>query len=165
MIIQILSPDKLSWAGKTYSCATGKGGFIVDKKEGDGATPIGLFLLRRVFYRADRITPISTELPVQIIKRTDGWCDDVKDDQYNKHIKLPRRCSYENLWREDGLYDVVIEVGYNDEPCIVGCGSAIFMHVAKQGYLKTEGCIALAKEDLLEIIKTAGTDTYIKTVI
>jgi len=165
MIIQVLSPEKLSWSGKTYTCATGKGGFIVDKKEGDGATPIGLFLLRRIFYRADRVGQISTALPAQIIRQTDGWCDDIQDDQYNRHIQLPRRCSYEKLWREDGLYDIVVELGYNDDPCIIGCGSAIFMHVARSNYQKTEGCIALAKGDLLEVIKTARTGTYIKTVI
>ena len=38
-------------------------------------------------------------------------------------------------------------------PIIKNKGSAIFIHVAKKNYKKTEGCVALKKEHLLKIIK------------
>lgn len=137
----------------TYSCALGRGGLRLDKKEGDGATPVGCFPLRRVFYRADKIAAPKTALPLLVIHRADGWCDDPNDAFYNRQVRLPHAGRCEALWREDGLYDVVVVLGYNDDPAVPGRGSAIFLHVAKPDLAPTEGCIALQYPDLLEALK------------
>ena len=139
--------------GVAYPCALGRGGIRLDKKEGDGATPIGCFPLRRVLYRADKIAPPETALPLLVIHRTDGWCDDPKDAFYNRRVRLPHAGHCETLWREDGLYDVVVVLGHNDDPVIPGRGSAIFLHVAKPDLAPTEGCVALKFPDLLEALK------------
>lgn len=137
----------------TYSCALGRGGVRLDKKEGDGATPVGCFPLRRVFYRADKIAAPKTALPLLVIHRADGWCDDPNDAFYNRQVRLPHAGHCETLWREDGLYDVVVVLGHNDNPVVPGRGSAIFLHVAKPDLAPTEGCVALRYPDLLEALK------------
>lgn len=143
--------------------AVGAGG-VVDasvKKEGDRATPAGRFQLREVFYRADRIAEITTALPLRELKPDDGWCDDPTDPNYNKFVKLPYEASHEKLWREDEIYDIVVPLGYNDEPPVPGKGSAIFIHVARPALTPTDGCIALAKDDLLKLIVKVPETVFI----
>jgi L,D-peptidoglycan transpeptidase YkuD (ErfK/YbiS/YcfS/YnhG family) len=154
----IVKGNSLEFNGKKYQCAIGKNGFTTDKQEGDNCSPIGEFPLREVFYRTQQP---ETILPYSPITAGDGWCDDVNHVDYNKHVKLPHPARHEKLLREDGLYDYVLVIGYNDSPVIKGKGSAIFMHIARPNYEGTEGCIALKKEDLLEVLKAIRADTHI----
>ncbi len=158
----IVTGNKFHFQEKTYRCATGKGGFSSAKKEGDGATPIGLFSLRECWYRADRIKRPKTKLPLCIIAEDDGWCDDPQSTEYNLPVKLPYPASHEKLWRESHVYDLVIPIGYNDVPIVSGKGSAIFMHLAHDDYRPTEGCVALLQKDLLEILPRLSVDTRIE---
>ena len=143
----------LECGSASYPCALGKGGMSARKREGDGATPTGVFALRRVFYRADKIERPKTALPVAAIESDDGWCDDPEDPLYNRQVKLPYKARAERLWRGDDLYDVVVVLGYNDEPVVTGKGSAIFLHVANTDMAATEGCVALKLPDLVEILR------------
>ncbi len=152
MEITILPPDHLTWNGRRVRCALGRNGIRSDKKEGDGATPAGFFPLRRVLYRADRIPAPETDLPVQPLKAEDGWCDDSADPAYNQRVKRPFAAHHEALWRDDHVYDVIVELGHNDDPPVPGLGSAVFLHVARPGYEPTEGCVALRMEDLLALL-------------
>lgn len=132
------------------------------KQEGDGGTPAGTFPLRRVLYRPDRLaSPPLTALPVRALTPADGWCDDPADPAYNRPITLPYPASHEQLWRDDGVYDVIVVLGHNDDPPVPGSGSAIFMHVARSGYVGTEGCIALALPDLLAVLADCGPSSTI----
>lgn len=133
-------------------CALGRGGVRADKREGDGATPVGCFPLREALYRADRIAAPATALPLRSIAATDGWCDDPADPAYNRPVTLPHPARHERLWREDGLYDLVVVLGYNDDPPRPGAGSAIFLHAARPGLLPTEGCVALPLSDLVALV-------------
>ena len=148
---------RLTGAGLSFPCVLGRSGARNDKHEGDGATPIGRFPLRRLLYRADRLAMPTTKLPVGMIARDDGWCDDPADPHYNMAVKLPYGASHEEMWRADGLYDLVVIIGYNDNPIAAGQGSAIFMHVRAPDGTPTSGCVALAKDDLLKVL--ANTDT------
>ncbi|GGF32355.1 hypothetical protein GCM10011611_43200 [Aliidongia dinghuensis] len=139
----------------TVRCALGRGGLSADKREGDGATPIGAWPLRRLLYRPDRLEPPPTGLPVTPIAATDGWCDAPGDPNYNLPVVLPYPASTEALWREDTVYDLIVPLGYNDTPVVSGRGSAIFLHLARDGYLPTEGCVALARADLLAYLTVA----------
>jgi len=159
--IIVESSGKLIWKGKEYKCAIGKGGVSKDKKENDGKTPVGCFPVRKILYRADRILKPESVFPTFEITPDDGWCNDPNDLNYNRQIKLPYKASYENLWREDNLYDIVVVLGYNDDPPVSGKGSAIFMHIARPDYSPTAGCIALSLEDLLNILKEIDADTYV----
>ena len=143
----------LECGSASYPCALGKGGVSARKREGDGATPTGVFTLRRVFYRADKIARPQTALPIAAIGAGDGWCDYPEDPLYNRQVKLPYKARAERLWHGDDLYDVVVVLGYNDEPVVTGRGSAIFLHVASADMGATEGCVALKLPDLVEILR------------
>jgi L,D-peptidoglycan transpeptidase YkuD (ErfK/YbiS/YcfS/YnhG family) len=152
--------------GKTYSCSIGKNGVTQDKKEGDNKTPVGRFPLRHLFYRPDKIPveTIRTGLPTQALTAHDGWCDEPKAREYNQFVDLQvfdKKISHEELWRSDNLYDVILVVGYNDSPIVPGKGSAIFIHIAREDYSGTAGCIAFSKSDLLEILPKLGRDSYL----
>lgn len=159
--IIVLSSGKLLYKGKEYKCAFGPSGVVVDKKEGDGATPSGCFPLREIYYRKDRIPELVTGLPIKALAQDDGWCEDSDDENYNKFIKLPYQKSSELLWRDDNIYDIIVVIGYNDNPVVKGKGSAIFMHVARENYSPTAGCVALKKSDLMELLKLIDLETII----
>ncbi len=146
---------------RVWPCAIGKGGIIGEKREGDGATPIGCWPMRRVLFRPDRVAAPATVLPVAALSPEDGWCDDPGDALYNQAVHLPYAGRHERLWRNDGLYDILVVLGHNDSPPVAGCGSAIFLHVAGPGYAPTEGCVALAMPDLLTVLQTIGPDSRV----
>lgn len=146
----------LVWTGGQVRCALGRSGVAADKREGDGATPVGCFELRRVLYRADRGIRPGTGLPVQAIRPADGWCDDPADSRYNLPVQLPYPARHEALWRSDGVYDIVVVLGHNDAPVVADAGSAIFLHVAKADFQPTEGCVALAQADLRALLADCG---------
>ncbi|MEX2009098.1 MAG: L,D-transpeptidase family protein [Dongiaceae bacterium] len=143
------------WGGRSFRCALGRSGIRADKREGDGATPAGCFGLRRVVYRADRLARPPTALPVAALAPEDGWCDDPADPMYNRPVRLPYAARHERLWRDDGVYDAIVVLGHNDDPVVPGHGSAIFLHVARPDYRSTEGCVALARGDLLAVLAEA----------
>ena len=138
-------------------CAIGRSGVSFDKHEGDGATPLGRFPLRRVFYRADRIAAPATGLPCVAIAEDLGWCDDPDVPQsYNRAVRLPFSGSHERMWRDDHVYDIVVELGWNDSPPVPGLGSAIFMHLSRPDWSPTEGCVALLEQDLRRVLSALG---------
>ncbi len=143
----------LVWAGGRARCAIGRGGIAIKTREGDGITPLGTFAIRKVLYRPDRLAHPQTGLPVEALHEGDGWCDAPGDPNYNRPVKLPYPASAETMWREDHLYDVVALLGFNDDPVADGAGSAIFLHVAREDYGPTEGCVALKLPDLLDALR------------
>jgi len=162
LTIRVNAAGELQWANRLFRCALGHGGVRIDKQEGDGATPAGRYPLRRILYRPDRLSAPATLLPVAALKPDDGWCDDPADPQYNRPVRLPYTGGHEELWRADALYDVVVVIGHSDAPVVAGMGSAIFMHLASAGYQPTQGCVALARQDLLDVLAGAGPDTFLE---
>ena len=152
-------PHHLVWHGRRFRCALGKGGLSSEKVEGDGTTPIGRFPLRCLFYRPDRLEKPNTQLAIRPLNLSDGWCDDPLDTSYNQLVQRPFVNSHESLWRQDHIYDLIVQIGYNDAPVVPGKGSAIFMHIARPEYSLTRGCIALEKQDLLKVLKGCGPRT------
>ncbi|MEE2526989.1 L,D-transpeptidase family protein [Hyphobacterium sp. HN65] len=156
-VFTVSSEGVFSGAGFAFRAALGKGGVIdeASKREGDGATPLGTYRLRRVLYRADRVTRPDTALPVREIRPDDGWCDAPENGAYNRPVRLPYPASCEELTRQDELYDIIVILSHNDEPPQPGLGSAIFLHCAKPDYPRTLGCVALKRDDLETVLKTA----------
>jgi L,D-peptidoglycan transpeptidase YkuD (ErfK/YbiS/YcfS/YnhG family) len=144
-------------------CALGSGGMAAAKSEGDGTTPIGAWPVRRIWYRPDREARPITALQISQISRKSGWCDDVDRAEYNLPVALPFDGSHEILWRDDGLYDIFLELGYNDDPPVAPAGSAIFLHLEKNNFQPTRGCIAVARAVMGHIL-THITDTSIVQV-
>ena len=143
----------LDWGAGARRAAIGPGGIAVKGGEGDGITPRGRFAVREILYRADRIARPDVKLPLRAIQPDDGWCDAPDDAAYNRLVKLPYPASAENMWRDDGLYDLVAVLGFNDDPVVPGKGSAIFLHVARPDYGPTHGCAALALADALAALE------------
>lgn len=159
MDIIVTGDGHLGFGSARWRCALGRGGIVAEKREGDGGTPAGTFALRRLLYRPDRVAAPETRLPVRALTPTDGWCDDPGDPAYNRPVTLPFAASHETMWREDNIYDVVVVLGHNDDPPVAGRGSAIFLHVARPDYRPTEGCVALALDDLLAALAGCGPET------
>jgi len=134
-------------------CSIGKKGITKNKQEGDLKTPSGIFSLKKIFYRKDRIKFITTTLKKNFIKKNIGWCDDPTSKYYNRQIKFPFKDSAEKLWRKDNIYDLIIVLNYNLRPVIKNKGSAIFLHICKKNYETTKGCIAIKKKDMLNLIE------------
>jgi L,D-peptidoglycan transpeptidase YkuD (ErfK/YbiS/YcfS/YnhG family) len=145
-------------------CSLGKAGIKKKIKEGDNITPRGVFKIIKVYYRADKIDKIETQIKKIKIKKKIGWCDDPRSISYNKQIKLPNKFNHEKLYRNDNLYDLIIVLNYNMNPIIKNKGSAIFIHVAKNNYQPTHGCIGLKKKHLLTILKKIKKNTKVKII-
>lgn len=152
MTLLIAGDGRAVWRGRRLRCAIGRGGIAARKTEGDRATPGGRYPLRRVLYRADRLDPPETALSLAMVAPDDGWCDAPGDPRYNRPVSHPYPASAERLWRADACYDLLAVIGFNDDPVVDGAGSAIFLHVARPGYSPTEGCVALALQDLRAVL-------------
>ena len=139
----------------------GKRGIGLKRKEGDLITPKGEYKIKFILYRKDRLK-IKTNLKKIVIKRNMGWCDDPKSDKYNQLIKLPFKYNHEKLFRKENIYDIILVLNYNMRPVKKNKGSAIFIHIAKKDYKKTEGCVAIKKIHLLNIIKNILPNIKVK---
>ena len=142
--------------GAVFRCALGRSGIVVRKREGDGGTPLTTLPLRRVFWRADRLARPRTVLPVRRIHARDAWCDDTSDRRYNRLIDRPPGEAEERLKRDDHLYDVIVELGWNDAPVRRGHGSAIFWHLARPGFTPTAGCVAVEGHVFAKVLPRLG---------
>jgi L,D-peptidoglycan transpeptidase YkuD (ErfK/YbiS/YcfS/YnhG family) len=145
-------------------CALGSGGTTRRKREGDGATPIGRLRVLGCFYRADRRQRPPTQVPAAPIRPRDGWCDDPSDPRYNRPVTLPYPAHCERMWRDDHVYDVVLDLAWNRGPIVKGRGSAIFLHLARPGFTPTEGCIAIAPRAARWLLGRIGPNTRIEVV-
>ena len=141
----LITKKYLVYKNYKAKCAIGKRGIGYKKKEGDLITPKGKYRIKYILYRKDRIKRIQTKIKKIIIKKNMAWCDDPNSKNYNKLIKLPSTFNYEKLYRRENVYDIILVLNYNMNPVIKHKGSAIFIHVARNDYKKTEGCVALKK--------------------
>jgi L,D-peptidoglycan transpeptidase YkuD (ErfK/YbiS/YcfS/YnhG family) len=139
--------------------ALGRTGVVSRKIEGDGGTPRGSLPLRRLWYRADKVRTPKSFLPARATRRDDLWCDAPGDRNYNRPVRAPYPASHEKMWRDDDVYDFVVELGWNDRPRFQGRGSAIFMHLARPGFKPTEGCVALRRQDMERLLPLLGPET------
>lgn len=148
--------------GFTMPVALGRSGVRANKREGDGATPAGQFHPLRLWWRADRLPrPASSRLPRRPIGRLDAWSEDPSDRNYNRPFRRSANTPGDRLWRDDGLYDLFVEIDHNTRPRVAGRGSAVFIHVARPGFAPTAGCVALRRHDLLQLVGRLGPKTRI----
>jgi len=156
----LINKNYLTYNKLKVKCAIGKKGIGNKKKEGDLITPIGIFNIKYILYRKDRVK-ILTKLKKKVIKNNMGWCDDPKSSHYNKIVKLPFAHKHEKLYKKENIYDIILVLNYNMKPVKKNKGSAIFIHVAKRNYKKTEGCIAVRKTHLIKIVKKIKIKTKV----
>jgi L,D-peptidoglycan transpeptidase YkuD (ErfK/YbiS/YcfS/YnhG family) len=151
----VVGPWGARFLGRRFACAVGRGGMSADKREGDGATPLGILRLTGTLWRADRMAPPGgVPTPTRPIGPADLWSDDPRDPDYNRPVRGRFRAfGHERLMRPDPLYDLVALTDWNADPPRPGLGSAIFLHVRRAPRRPTEGCIAFARRHLLWILR------------
>jgi len=154
----VVTPHGARFLGRPLPCAIGRGGLTRDKREGDGATPVGVHRLVGLLYRPDRMArPTDWAVP---IRPGDLWSDDPGDpDSYNLMVRAPYAGSAEALRRADPLYDQVLLTDWNWPRAMAGCGSAIFMHQWRKPRHPTEGCVAFSRAALGWIIPRVRFET------
>ncbi len=141
------------FCGRAMPVAIGRGGFSTNKREGDGASPVGVWSLTEGYWRADRGGVPYAPLPFRPSGPRDRWSDDPRDPAYNSAVSgTDWPWSHERMRRGDQLYDVVLVTNHNSEPAIPGDGSAIFVHCWRRVRFPTAGCIAFRESDLRWII-------------
>lgn len=141
--------------------ALGRGGIRADKREGDGATPRGIFRPLRLWWRGDRLPRPRTILPIRPIRPEDAWSEDPADRRYNRPVRRAEGEPGDRLRRQDGLYDLIVEIDHNTRPRIAGRGSAVFIHVARAGFAPTAGCVGLKTDALKRLLARLGPKTKI----
>ena len=122
------------------------------KREGDGKSPIGRWLVVSAHFRADRLGFGILHRGLVPLHANDGWCDDVSHRAYNRPVKLPFSAGHEKMWRNDSAYDVVMVTSHNQSPRQRHGGSAIFFHLTHPGATCTAGCIAVSLADMRKIL-------------
>ena len=157
----IIKKHLLLYKGYKLKCSIGKSGITNSKKEGDLATPKGIFKLGLLYYRKDRNKSLKSKLKKRTIKKNMGWCDDIKSKKYNQEIHFPFKYGAEKLYRKDKIYDLFIDIKYNYRPIIKRKGSAIFLHITDKKYRPTEGCVAITKKDFFKILPLINRKTKI----
>ncbi len=150
-LVASVAAGTLSGFGETIPAVFGKGGArpAADKREGDGASPLGVWPVRAALLRPDRVAATATRLPWRWLRPDDGWSDGAGDPAYNRPVRLPHGFSAERLWRDDHVYDVIVVLGHNDSPPVSPMGSAIFWHLTQPDRRPTEGCVAIERADML----------------
>ena len=156
----LINKKYLTFNNYKAKCSVGKRGIGLKRKEGDLITPKGKYKIKYIMYRKDRVK-IQSKIKKIIIKKEMGWCDDPNSRHYNKIVKLPSSYKHEKLYKKENIYDIIIVLNYNMDPIVKNKGSAIFIHVAKKNYKKTEGCIAVKKAHLLKISKDLKKKTMV----
>lgn len=164
MALIVNAKDKtLSATGAVYPCRIGRDGYIarVLGCEGDFKTPLGAYSVRYGFYRADRLAPPPSLLTFHALRPDDGWCDAPQDAAYNLPVRLPYPAGAETMWKDSGVYDIVVVLGHNDSPPVAGRGSAIFLHIARADDGPTAGCIAVTPDVMAAILPALSPDCVI----
>ena len=160
MIIHVKNKNTLIIDSFILKCCVGKKGFNSNKVEGDNSTPKGLFYLRKLYFRKDRVGEPDCKLPKKKISKNLAWCDDPAHKRYNEEIYSLDKNVKEIFYRRDHSYDYLITISYNKNK-IPNKGSAIFLHLTRD-YKPTAGCIALKKKDFEILLKLINQKTKIK---
>jgi len=160
MIIHVKNKNTLIIGDFTLKCCVGKNGVTSHKKEGDYSTPRGLFKLKKLYYRNDRVGSPKCKIKKKIITKNLGWCDDSAHKKYNEEIKVFNKKTREKFYRIDNKYDYIITINHNEKK-VPFKGSAIFLHLT-ENYKPTAGCIALKKKNFEILLKLIDQNTKIR---
>jgi L,D-peptidoglycan transpeptidase YkuD (ErfK/YbiS/YcfS/YnhG family) len=147
--------------GRAIPVVLGRAGIRANKREGDGATPRGRFGLVRLWWRRDRGPARRTLLPSRRIGPDAAWCEDPADRRYNRPFRRSASEPGDSLWRNDRLYDLIVELDHNTRPRVAGRGSAVFLHIARPDGSPTAGCVALTEGNLRRLLGSLNAKTRI----
>lgn len=144
-----------------WATETGSGHLVAAarRREGDHATPIGVFSFGHTIYGA-RPDPGGLHYPYHRLACGDWWDEDPYSPLYNRFVHV--RCGVtpgflpgsEALWTETLAYPYFMLLNFNVGPIHRGpgaTGSAIFLH--SWVYSATAGCVALPLTRLLGVLR------------
>ncbi|WP_292556824.1 L,D-transpeptidase [Mesorhizobium sp.] len=148
-----------------FACALGRGGISANKREGDGATPLGAMRILSGYFRDDHFSGgRRTRLAMAPIGSDLGWCEVPDDRNYNRPVKIPYGASHERMRRDDRLYDACLVLDWNIAPRRRGRGSAIFFHLARPGFTPTQGCVAVTARTMARLLPLLSDRTVVRVV-
>jgi L,D-peptidoglycan transpeptidase YkuD (ErfK/YbiS/YcfS/YnhG family) len=110
---------------------------------------------------APTVTGPRTFLPIRPIRPEDAWCEDPGDRHYNRPVRLEPGRGGDRLRRDDHLYDYIVEIDHNTQPRIAGRGSAVFLHLARENFGPTAGCVSMTESAMLRLLRRLGPRTKI----
>ena len=151
----------LTYNNYKVKCAIGKRGIGKKQKEGDQITPKGIFRVKKILYRKDKVRRLPSKIKKIPIEKSMGWCDDPLSKDYNKLIKYPFSYKSENLYKTNNIYDIILVLNFNMQPIKKNKGSAIFIHIAKNSFEPTEGCVAIKRVELKKLVNFITSKTKI----
>ena len=151
----------LTYDNYKVKCAVGKRGIGKKQKEGDQITPKGIFSVKKILYRKDKVKRLRSKIKKMQIEKNMGWCDDPLSKDYNRLIKYPFSYKSENLYKKNNIYDIILVLNFNMQPIKKNKGSAIFIHIAKNNFEPTEGCVAIKKVELKKLVNFITSKTKI----
>ncbi len=145
----------------TWQAETGSGHLLPAqaRREGDHATPIGVFGIGATMY-GNESNPGGLHYAYHRLVCGDWWDEDPYSPQYNRFVHLrcgstpPFAAWSEALWTETVAYPYFAVMQFNMDPIVAGAnapGSGIFLHSWVGG--ATEGCVALPQARLLELLR------------
>ena len=151
----------LTYNNYKVKCAIGRRGIGKKQKEGDQITPKGIFRVKKILYRKDKVRRLPSKIKKIPIEKSMGWCDDPLSKDYNKLIKYPFSYKSEKLYKTNNIYDIILVLNFNMQPIKKNKGSAIFIHIAKSNFEPTEGCVAIKRIELKKIVNFITSKTKI----
>jgi L,D-peptidoglycan transpeptidase YkuD (ErfK/YbiS/YcfS/YnhG family) len=138
-----------------YSARVGRKGLRLNRREGDGTTPIGMFSIgRRMFGNAPNpgVKFLYTRL-----RCGDWWVEDPASPAYNTFQRIgcgrrpPFKVTTPDMSKDTRAYAYLAVVEFNMNPVFPGRGSGIFLHV--QTGSPTNGCVSLPRGQLLRVLR------------
>ena len=122
-------------------------------KEGDGKTPVGVFLFVKAFGILENP---GTKMAYTQVDESHYWVDDGASNYYNAFVSTDEVVkdweSAEHIVEYGQSYHYVLATSYNDEK-IAGRGSAVFLHCISEDAEATAGCIAVPEVYMKEIMR------------
>jgi L,D-peptidoglycan transpeptidase YkuD (ErfK/YbiS/YcfS/YnhG family) len=138
-----------------YTARVGWNGLRVNRREGDGTTPVGTFpILPRMYGNA--ANP-GVRFRYTRLRCGDWWVEDPASGAYNTFqrvgcgVRPPFKVTTPDMSKSVHAYAYLAVIGFNMNPIIPRRGSGIFLHV--QVHSSTNGCVSLPRAQLLRVLR------------
>lgn len=128
------------------------------KREGDGKSPAGVFLLERAFGVAAGPPAGAHDFPYFQAQATSYCVEDTRSRFYNQIIdsnEVPKSSwqRWSPLRRSDALFEWGIVVTQNSPEITKAAGSCVFLHVWRGEHRPTSGCTAMPRDELETVLR------------
>ncbi|HSC74581.1 MAG TPA: L,D-transpeptidase family protein [Gaiellaceae bacterium] len=150
-----------------YTARVGWNGLRVNRREGDGTTPIGTFpILPRMY--GNEPNP-GVRFAYTRLHCGDWWVEDPRSTVYNTFQRIgcgvtpPFKVTTPDMSKSRRAYAYLAVIGFNTSPVVPGRGSGIFLHV--QVHSSTNGCVSLPRAQLLRVLRWLSPSAAPRVVI